>query len=447
MNGTATHEPSGTPGPGQVPLQDFRVLAVGRAGIHAAELLCGKEALHGMDVVACHSDVSALAGSAAPFKVRLGSASSRGLGSGGDPTLGQASAEASVEAVRGMVAGARVVFVLCGLGAGTGTGAGPVVARCAREAGALVLGVATLPFECEGRLRGGHARRGLELLKSAADVVLMVPNQRVLEVVDERATAPEVFAAANGLMVDGVRGLWRMLMRPGLIRLDFATLERLLRGRHTESVLAWAEGSGDPRAHVAVEALLKHPFLGHGRLLAEADAVVLSAVAGTDVPFCDIERAFTVVQQHCGQAQVVLGTSVEPGMGGRMELTLVASVGGTAPLPEAAPGSTPAANRDDAKAASAPVDMGLGAELPDVTPVPGRASGALVPPAPQLTVEQRQRVIERSGRGPGRRRRAVQSVFEFDFVSRGRFEKTEATILDGQDYDVPTFIRKRISLN
>ena len=122
---------------GNLPTQEIRVLAVGRAGIHAAELMCGAGALPGVDVVACHTDAAALAGSAAPFKVRMGTASSRGLGAGGDPSLGQGSAEGSIEALKGMVTGARVVFVLCGLGAGTGTGASPVVARCAREAARL----------------------------------------------------------------------------------------------------------------------------------------------------------------------------------------------------------------------------------------------------------------------------------------------------------------------
>lgn len=442
------NETKGSPvqaGPVDVPSQDFRVVAVGRAGIHAVELLCGAGALPGVEVVACHTDTAALGRSSAPFKVRMGTASSRGLGAGGDPSLGQAAAECSMDALRSMVTGARVVFVVTGLGAGTGTGAAPVVARCARDAGALVLGVATLPFECEGRLRAGHARRGLELLKAAADVVLMVPNQRVMEVVDERATADEVFAAANGWLVEGVRGLWRMLTRPGLIRLDFASLERLLRGRHSESVLASGEGSGEGRANDAVEQLLGHPFLARKALLGVADAVVLWAVAGPDVPFSDIERAFMTVQRDCGQAQVVVGTSVDPGMAGRLSLMLVASVGGTAPLPEVA--TTPAANAE-ATPGMGTRDIGIGLEMPEASmPAPRRTHDSLVPPTPVLTVEQRQKVMERSGRGTGRKRKAVQSVFEFDFVSRGRFEKTEATILDGQDYDVPTFLRRRIALN
>ena len=193
---------------GSMPTQDIRVVAVGRAGIHAVELLCGPGALPGVDVVACHTDASDLARSSAPYKVAMKPAGSRGLGAGGDPLLGQAAAEGSKESLAEQMKGARVVFVLTGLGAGTGTGGAHVVARCARDAGALVLGVATMPFDIEGRLRGGHARRGLELLKAAADAVVTVRNQHVLETLDDRATAGEVFDAANRLLVDGVRGLW-----------------------------------------------------------------------------------------------------------------------------------------------------------------------------------------------------------------------------------------------
>ncbi len=430
------------PAVGPMPKQDIRVVAVGRAGIHAVELLCGPGALPGVDVVACHTDASDLARSSAPYKVAMKPAGSRGLGAGGDPLLGQAAAEGSKESLAALMTGARVVFVLTGLGAGTGTGGAHVVARCARDSGALVLGVATMPFDIEGRLRGGHARRGLELLKAAADAVVTVRNQHVLETLDDRATAGEVFDAANRLLVDGVRGLWGLLTRPGLIRLDFASLERLLRGRHSESVFATAEGTGERRATDAAERLLAHPFVARDSILGSADAVVLSAVTGPDVPFGDIERAFALVQRHCEQAQVVVGTSVDPTMTGRLSLTLVASVGGSAPLPEVADPAPSTAS------AASQRDTGIGHEVTGSASPPIRASGPLVPPAPVLTMEQRQKALERSGKGVTRRRKAaVQSIFDFEVVSRGRFEKTEATILDGQDYDVPTFMRRRISLN
>jgi cell division protein FtsZ len=427
----------------ETPQHDFRVVAVGRAGIHALGQFAGEGALCGVDLIAVHTDTAALLGSGVRFRVPLGASGPRGLGAGGDPSLGEAAAEAALGALKSMVAGARVVFVLTGLGAGTGTGASPVVARVAREAGALVLGVATLPFDCEGRLRTGHARAGMQALKAASDAVIMVPNQRVLETLDSRATAPEVFAAANRLMVDGIRGLWQMLTRPGLIKLDFANLERLLRGRHTGSVFAAAEARGNHRAREVVERLLENPFLERDSVLASAEAVLITAAAGPDIPFAEIEQALAAVQRHCEQAQVVVGTSVDPALAGRLMLTLVAAVGGSAPLPEAsAPATAPDVSVGDRLSGSGGgiSDLGLGQSV-------GRSAGGLVPPPPELTAGQREQVAQRSGRSAAKRRKAVQSTFNFDVVSKGRFEKTEATILHGEDLDVPTFLRRRIALN
>jgi cell division protein FtsZ len=298
-------------------------------------------------------------------------------------------------------------------------------------------------------LRSGHAQAGLQSLKAAADAVITVPNQRVLSMLDRNTPAVEVFAAANRLLVDGIRGLWQLLTRPGLIQLDFASLERLLRGRHSESVFASVSASGDHRAREVVERLMASPFLSPDPVLASADAVLVAVTAGPDVPFAEIEMVLAHVQRQADQAQVVTGTSVDPALAGGLRVTLVASIGGSAPLPEAAP-------RFDTGASSMPMeaDRGTDAErsVGDIlglgTPGGGRSSGGLVPPAPELTAEQRDSLGGRSsGRGIARKKKVVQSMFNFDVVSRGRFEKTEATVMNGQDLDVPTFLRRGIALN
>jgi cell division protein FtsZ len=339
--------------------------------------------------------------------------------------------------------GAQRVFVVTGLGAGTGTGAAPVIARLAREAGALVVAVATLPFECEGRLRAGHALAGLQALKAASDVVITVPNQSVLASMPSGATSTEVFAASNRHLVDGTRGIWQMLTRPGLVRIDFASLERLLRGRHTETVFATAEAHGTDRPATVVKRLLAHPFLSGQPILGAADAVLLSVVAGPDVAFAEVESVLTAVQRQCEQAQVVTGTAVEPGFTGAIHVTMVVSVGGSAPAPEAAEGGAGAGTGP-----ARPDERGTG-EVFNLGPSSGgRSSAGLVPPAPELSADRRAELAGRGGmRGGARRRKAVQAMFNFDVVSRGRFEKTEATVLNGQDLDVPTFIRRGVALN
>lgn len=441
------------------PSHDFRVAAVGRAGIAAAESLCGTGALAGVDVIAIHTEARVLARSGAGHKLMLNSGQPRGLGAGGDPALGQAAAERESAAIHELFRGARIVFVLTGLGAGTGTGAAPVVARIARESGALVLAVATLPFQCEGRLRGGHAQAGLQALKAAADAVITVPNQRVLASMDRQSTSVDIFASANRMLVEGVRGLWHLLTKPGLIQLDFASLERLLRGRHSESVFACVQANGEHRSREVVERLMASPFLGPDPVLSSADAILVSVASGPDVPFVEIESVLGHVQRQAEQAQVVTGTSVDPTLAGSIVVTVVAIVGGSAPLPEAAPrtgsgagagldmgeGSMPLENESRLIGDRPPGEyIGLGGSSG------GRSSAGLVPPAPDLTAEQREQLGGRGGAGTrnaARKKKVVQSTFNFDLVSRGRFEKTEATVLNGQDLDVPTFIRRGTALN
>lgn len=434
------------PGAAAFAPSDLRVVGVGRAGVNALELLV-HEGLPGAGFVAMHTDGTVLARSSAPHRVHLGAGPARGLGAGGDPAIGRAAAEREEAAIRQLVGGARIVFLLAGLGAGTGSGAAPVVARLARESGALVLGVATLPFSCEGRVRQANAANALLELRAASDAVVCVPNQQVLRTLDGNASATEVFAAANALLVGGVRGLWQMLSRPGLIQLDFASLERLLRGRHAESVIASVESQGEHRAREVVERLALHPFLAADDVLAASDAVLVNVTGGPDLAFAEVDRVLEQVQRLCDQAQVVVGTAVDDSLAGRIRVTLVASRGGSAPLPEAAPA---------AASVPAPGDRMV---PPDVAPRPegaeylgnetgwSRASSRLVPPAPTLSPAQREQLVGKVGRGILKRKKAVQTTFNFDVVSRGRFEKTEPTIVHGQDLDLPTYLRRGIALN
>ena len=153
----------------------------------------------------------------------------RGLGAGGDPERGRQAAEEDRDQIRAVCEGADLIFLIAGLGGGTGTGAGPVVARIAKEAGALVLGMVVLPFECEGNRRQRQAQTGLQEFKNAADGVICLPNQKLFQFVDEKTSLPEAFAIGNDWIAQGVRGIWRMLSQPGLINVDFADLSGVLR--------------------------------------------------------------------------------------------------------------------------------------------------------------------------------------------------------------------------
>lgn len=417
-----------------------RVLAVGGAGGHALELLLDDPPAE-LGLAVLNTDASALGRSRGPVKFQLGASLTRGLGAGGDPALGRQAAEREVEALRPLVAGARVVFLLVGLGGGTGSGAAPVLARLAREAGALVLGIATMPFDFEGRFRAAHAQEGLHALKAAADAVICLPNQRVLRLLDEKTPVAEVFATANRLLVEGLRGVHRLLTRPGFIQLDFASLERLLRGRHAESAFASVETRGENRAREAVERILASPFLERGDVLADSEAVLVMVAGGPDLGFHEVEWVVEQLRRQGEQAHWVAGTGVDESLAGRLLVTVVATRGGSA-LPPVEPARVlvPAA---PCAPAAAP-----GAEfLPNLPESSPRGPTRLVPPAPPLAALQGAGVVPKGRAGLLRRQREVQQTFNFNLVSKGRFEKTEATVLNGEDLDLPTFIRRGVALN
>src|SRR5690349_19786055 len=214
----------------------IKVLGVGGAGCNAVNHLA-RESFTGVSFAVMNTDAPALAQSPVATKLNLGAKTTRGLGAGGDPERGRAAADEDAAQIRALCDGADVVFVVAGMGGGTGTGASPVVARVAKETGALVLSIVMLPFDCEGVRRQRQALLGLHELKGVADGVICLPNQKVFKLIDEKTSLLEAFHLTNELVAQGVRGIWRLLFRPGLINVDFADLGAVTRGKHGESSL------------------------------------------------------------------------------------------------------------------------------------------------------------------------------------------------------------------
>src|SRR5581483_7058949 len=229
-----------------------KVIGVGGAGGNAVEYMAKQDFL-GVGFAAVNTDAQALSQLTMANRLTLGEKSTRGLGTGGDPEVGRAAAEEDVDKIKVLCQGADIVCVVAGLGGGTGTGAGPVVARLARESGALVLGIVTLPFDFEGSRRQRQAQLGLRELKAAADGVICLPNQRVFKLIDENTKVHEALKITNEFLAQGVRGIWRLLTQTGLINVDFNDLCAVLRGRHEESSLATVEASGENRSHEVIE--------------------------------------------------------------------------------------------------------------------------------------------------------------------------------------------------
>jgi len=425
----------------------LKVIGVGSAGCKAVEHLAKAE-LEGVSfaVVTTHRPV--LSQSSVAEKFLLGSQVRRGLGTGGDPELGRAAAEADLAQLRSLCSGVDMVFLVAGLGGGTGSGAAPVLAQVAKEAGALVLGIVTLPFDWEGSRRQRQAQVGLQHLKEAADAVICVPNQKITRLIDEKTGVLETFDIINNLLAQGVRGIWRLLIQPGLIRIDFADLCAVTRGRHSESSLATAEAMGENRARELVEKLLAHPLIDGEHTLAEADAVLMSLVGGPDLTMAEVNRVMEQINRHCDHAHLVLGAAIDRAMTSRLAATLLVAGGGSRAADRAHhPTPKTRANAAPEPPASLPTELGIQIEKPDITE---RPPGRIVAPPPTLSPEKAEQLYRRetiASRPRKAKSRWRQGHLPLEVISKGRFDKSEPTVFHGEDLDVPTFVRRGVPLN
>jgi len=419
----------------------IRVLGVGGAGCNAVDHLA-RESFAGVTLALINTDAPALAGLSVPTKLNLGARTMRGLGAGGDPERGRAAAEEDLARIRALCEGAEVVFVIAGLGGGTGTGASPVIARVAKEAGALVLAIVLLPFDCEGSRRLRQAQLGLHELKGAADGVICLPNQKVLRLIDENTSLLKALEITNELAAQGVRGIWRLVSRTGLINVDFADLCAVTKGRHAESCLATAEAQGENRAREVMEKLLAHPLIEGGQALSESAAVLVSIAGGKGLTMAEVNRIMEQINRHCEQAHVILGAAIDKDLGERLMVTVVA----------ARPGAMAERGAWSAESASSTATAALGVETELVGPaMSSRPASRFVAPPPALTPGKKEQLLTQlSGNGSRQRRNAArmrQGQLSLEIISKGRFEKSEPTIHQGQDLDVPTYIRRGVALN
>jgi cell division protein FtsZ len=412
-----------------------KVIGVGGAGLNVMELLL-KTDLPGVRFAAIETDTQALSASSSSERVHLETQLLRGLGTGGDPDRGRALAEEQLPKLKGLCEGTDVVFILAGLGGGAGTGISPVLARAAKETGALALGFVTIPFGCEGGHRQRLAQAGLAELKSCADGVICLPNQKVFTLIDENTSLLETFRIANNFLADGVRGVWRLLMHKGLIDIHFADLAALIRDRHAESSFAVAEAMGPTRSREVMDKLLAHPMLDGGHVLGESEAVLLSLIGGPDLTMAEVNRVMEQVNRQCEHAQVIMGAAIDAAFTERLAVTLIA------------------ARKDPNRATGEPAPASRAEDLEQQllprsdSPRPG---SRFVPPAPSLGSDQVQELLARQGRGGSRQRKSLtksrQTQLPLEIVSKGRFDKSEPTIHKGEDLDVPTYIRRGVALN
>ena len=469
----------------------IKVVGVGGAGCNVLDRIV-LDGLDKADLIAINTDVQALASSVAARKVQLGRTVTRGLGAGGDPEVGYNAAFESADEMREALTDARMIFVCTGLGGGTGSGAAPAVAQVAREGGSLVIAFATLPFAFEGKRRLAQAREALAKLRENCDAVICFENDRMGDMVAPKAGIHQAFAVADVTISQSVRSIISLIQRPGLIRIGFDDLLSALRSPSGRCLFGFGESDSDNRAHDALTQALKNPLMDRGRMLADASHVLVQVSGGPGMTLTEVEILMQELGKHIhDHTQIIFGTAVDSRMGNRLSVTLISSLASDdeevvasvkpASVPKPKPVAPPEPEPEPVAEIPPPIWEQPAEVLPPVVaeePEPAFETPPFVPEliqadepaafepeaaplaeAPEETFieeppPQPRVILPKKKPAPApfkepkpvaeKKPHAKQEVMQFEPVTRGRFEKSEPTIVEGQDLDVPTFLRKNV---
>jgi len=354
-------------------------------------------------VAAVNTDAGALAASGVELTVPIGRTIAQGLGAGGDAELGRLAANEDLDALRTLVSGHDLLILVASLGGGTATGAAPILARIAREAGLLVLAYVTTPFDFEGSRRQEQAQEGLAELKQNADAVICLPNQRLYSMLSPGTPLVEAFAFVDRMMTAGIRGLWTLLSQDNMLNLDFSDLQSLVSNSGNECVFGYGEGSGAEKAAQALDELLTGPMMEKGQILANSGAMILSITGGPDLSLAELEMIRQRFQEAARPgAHTSIGAAVLEDWKGRLALTVLAAEHW---MPSPAPVSVPKTISDH----------------------------FFTDPAGAVSLEK------------SSKKEVKQGIMELG-DKRGRFQNMAPTTYNGEDLDIPTYIRRGIRL-
>jgi cell division protein FtsZ len=305
----------------------IRVVGVGGAGLNALDRMMDA-GITQVDFVAVNTDIQQLQMSDAPVKVHIGSEITEGLGSGADPEIGRRAAEESYDQLKRALRGSDMVFVTAGEGGGTGSGAAPVVARIARELDALTVGIVTTPFRFEGSRRMKQADVGVEQLRQACDTVIVIPNDRLLEVLDKTTSMLDAFRIADDVLRQGVQGICDLITNPGLINLDFADVRTIMKDAGS-ALMGIGYATGENRAREAAERALKSPLIDNE--LVAARGILLSIAGGDDLSLYEVNEAAEAVRASAtDDTNIIFGATLDERLTGQIWITVIATgLGGT----------------------------------------------------------------------------------------------------------------------
>lgn len=300
----------------------IKVIGVGGGGNNAVNRMIAA-GLNGVEFITVNTDAQALMHSQAPFRIQIGEKLTKGLGAGANPEIGEKAAQESREEIIKALRGADMVFVTAGMGGGTGTGAAPIVAECAKEVGALTVGVVTKPFSFEGRRRQGQAELGTAKLKEKVDTLITIPNDRLLQVADKRTSMIDAFRIADDVLRQGVQGISDLIAVPGLINLDFADVKTIMTDTGS-ALMGIGYGSGDNRAVTAAEAAIKSPLLETS--IEGAKGVLLNITGGPSLGLLEVNEAAAIISDAVDpEANIIFGAVIDEAFQDEVRVTVIAT--------------------------------------------------------------------------------------------------------------------------
>ena len=430
----------------------IRVIGLGNAGVHLADRLA-MAGHYGIEVVAMNTDAQSLASSVTSRKISLGPQTTRGLGTGGDPEVGYEAAQESLDEIRAVVEGAHIVFLCAGLGGGTASGILPLLAETARDSGATVIALVTSPFSFEGKRRATQAAETLGQLSRHTSALLHFENDRMAEMASPRSGIEETFATSDTMLSSSITALIEILRGGSPMPIGLSDILAVLGGGSPASLFGRGASTGDNRAHEALERAIKGPLLDRGRLLSDCHSVIAHIAGPPSLSFAEVAAVMRELTRYTSDTgKLFLGVTVLPDNAAPLSLTLFGNYAAESGVRVAASERT---------AVAPPPEPRSAAPWPVSEPEPALEAGTPVeaPPAPEElkplfpepSAEEKPVVIAKIKEPPpappkpkpAPQPKVKQETLPFESVARGRFEKSEPTIVEGEDLDVPTFLRMR----
>jgi cell division protein FtsZ len=379
----------------------LKVIGVGGGGGNAVGSMIAENAIDGVEFITVNTDAQVLLDNQSPTKLQIGEKLTRGLGVGGNPEIGAQAAEESAEKIKELLVDSDMVFVTAGMGGGTGTGASPVIARMAREAGALTVGIVTKPFAFEGARRQMLAEEGIELLRDEVDTLIVIPNQRLMDVIDRKMTLVEAFKVADGVLGQAVTGIAEIITTPGLVNVDFADVKTIMKDAGS-ALLGIGHGVGENRAQMAARAAVSSPLLDLS--IDGARGVLFNINGGADLTMFEVDEAARIISSAADpDANIIFGSVIKEDLTDQVRITVIAT------------------GFDETQARISKMHKG------EVRPEPG--------PNLQGVVSEGTKEDEYRGQEQSRRDQHI-------FSAQPDAEETEEKDDMGEDFEIPAFLRK-----